>query len=175
MPVPDDDLLSLRSCISLVRLFHQRIKAPIAATPRTLKCDPASALLYSQRLAELAKEAAEAANGTTDVLLSRLAMTLEEIGEWLAAHAHGDVASAADALGDRLYLLIGDAVATGLPLSEIFEAVHQSNLSKLPGVTTGMGKGVKGSGYQRPDLATLLATLATERKPDEADMLLEED
>ncbi|MBA3482469.1 MAG: hypothetical protein H0T51_11695, partial [Pirellulales bacterium] len=85
----DDDLLSLRSCTSLVRLFHQRIKAPIAATPRTLKCDPASALFYSHRVATLAKEAADAADGTTDVLLSRLAMTLEEITEWLAAHANG--------------------------------------------------------------------------------------
>ncbi len=175
MPPSDDDLLSLQSCVSLVRLFHQRIKAPIAATPQTLKCDPASALLYAQRLGELAKDAADAANGTTDVLLSRLAMTLEEIGEWLAAHANGDVASAADALGDRLYLLIGDAVATGLPLSEIFEAVHQSNLSKLPGVTTGLGKGVKGSDYQQPDLETLLIRLTPEQKPDEAAMLLEDE
>ncbi len=159
----------------MVRLFHQRIKAPIAATPQTLKCDPASALLYAQRLGELAKDAADAANGTTDVLLSRLAMTLEEIGEWLAAHAHGDVASAADALGDRLYLLLGDAVATGLPLSEIFTAVHDSNISKLKGVATGMGKGVKGASYQRPDLATLLATLAAGRSVDETDSLLDED
>ncbi|MBA3481438.1 MAG: nucleoside triphosphate pyrophosphohydrolase family protein [Pirellulales bacterium] len=175
MSPSDDDLLSLRSCTSLVRLFHQRIKAPIAAKPQTLKCDPASALLYSQRLSELSKEAADAANGTTDVLLSRLAMTLEELSEWLAAHANGDVAAAADALGDRLYLLVGDAVATGLPLGEIFTAVHESNLSKLPGVTTGLGKGVKGSDYQRPDLGTLLATLAAERQPNETDMLLDED
>jgi predicted HAD superfamily Cof-like phosphohydrolase len=158
VPRNDDDLLSLRSCVSLVRLFHQRIKAPIAATPQTLKCEPASALLYSQRLSQLAKEVTGAANGTSDVLLSRLAMTLEEVSEWLAAHAQGDLVAAADALGDRLYLLLGDAVATGMPLPEIFEAVHTSNLSKLPGVTTGMGKGVKGASYRRPELAKLLAT-----------------
>lgn len=119
----------------------------------------------------LAREAADAANGTSDVLLSRLAMTLEEIGEWLAANARDDVTATADALGDRLYLLLGDAVAAGLPVSEIFAAVHQSNLSKLPLVTTGMGKAVKGSGYLRPDLATLLAENAARRPPDETDCL----
>ena len=60
----EDDLLSLRACVSLVRRFHQRIKAPIAATPQTLNCDPASALVFSGKLAELSKEQAVAANGT---------------------------------------------------------------------------------------------------------------
>ncbi len=136
----DDDALSLTTCVGLVRGFHEQIRAPIAATPQTLKCDPASALIYSDRLVQLSKEVADAANGTTDVLLSRVAMTLEEIGEWLAANGQGDLAAAADALGDRLYLLLGDAVATGLPLARIFKAVHESNVSKLPLVTTGWAR-----------------------------------
>ena len=168
-----DDTLSLAECVHMVRRFHEQIRAPIAATPQALKCDPASALIYSDRLMQLSKEVADEANGTTDVLLSRAAMTLEEIAEWLAANGKGDLPAAADALGDRLYLLLGDCVATGLPLARIFAAVHQSNLSKLPGVTTGWGKGVKGSRYQRPDLATLLAECAASRPNDDADNLLD--
>lgn len=162
----NDDLLSLRACVGFVRRFHQRIKAPIAATPQTLKCDPASALMFSGKLAELSKELAAAANGTEDVLLSRVAMAVEELGEWLAANGNGDLPAAADALGDRLYVLLGDAVATGIPMAEVFEAVHESNWSKLPLVTTGMGKAFKGPDYQAPDLESLLADYAALRADD---------
>ena len=162
----EDDLLSLRACVSLVRRFHQRIKAPIAATPQTLNCDPASALVFSGKLAELSKELAVAANGTEDTLLSRAAMAVEELGEWLAANAKSDLPGAADALGDRLYVLLGDAVATGIPLPEVFEAVHESNWSKLPHVMTALGKAFKGPGYQKPDLESLLAHYAALRADD---------
>ncbi|WP_428308016.1 hypothetical protein [Lacipirellula sp.] len=158
-----EDLLSLRACVGLVRRFHQRIKAPIAATPQTLKCDPASALMFSERLMQLSKEMARAANGTEDVLLSRAAMAVEELGEWLAANAEADLPGAADALGDRLYVLCGDAVASGIPLAEVFEAVHESNWSKLPHVTTGVGKAFKGPDYLAPNLETLLAHYAALR------------
>lgn len=162
----NDDLLSLRACVGFVRRFHQRIKAPIAATPQTLKCDPASALLFSGRLLELSKELAAAANGTEDVLLSRAAMAVEELGEWLAANANSNLPGAADALGDRLYVLLGDAVATGIPLPEVFESVHESNWSKLPLVTTALGKAFKGPDYLAPDLETLLAHHAALRAED---------
>ncbi|WP_428307968.1 hypothetical protein [Lacipirellula sp.] len=162
----DGDLLSLRSCVSLVRLFHQRIKAPIAVTPQTLNCDPASALMFGSRLLELSKELAAAANGTEDVLLSRAAMAVEELGEWLTANAEADLPAAADALGDRLYVLCGDAVASGIPLSEVFEAVHESNCSKLPLVTTAFGKAFKGPDYKAPNLESLLARYDVLRAED---------
>lgn len=162
----EDDQLSLRACVGLVRRFHQRIKAPIAATPQTLNCDPASALMFGAKLADLSKELAVAANGTEDVLLSRAAMAVEELGEWLVAKAKSDLPAVADALGDRLYVLLGDAVATGIPLAEVFEAVHESNWSKLPHVTTAVGKAFKGPDYLAPDLETLLAHHAALRAED---------
>ena len=122
--------------------------------------------MFSGKLAELSKEMAAAANGTEDTLLSRAAMAVEELGEWLAANAKPDLPIAADALGDRLYVLLGDAVASGIPLPEVFEAVHESNWSKLPLVTTGVGKAFKGPNYQAPDLETLLAKLAETRAHD---------
>jgi predicted HAD superfamily Cof-like phosphohydrolase len=149
--------LTLSACLDLVRRFHERIKAPIAATPQTLNCDPASALAFSIRLIKLSKDLASASNGMHDVLLGRAALAVEELGEWLAAHANGDLIGASDAIGDRLYVLIGDGVAAGLPLSEIILEVHRSNMTKFAGVTTGVGRGVKGPTYSPPDIAAVLA------------------
>src|SRR5215213_6604854 len=130
-----NDELTLDECLRFVRGFHQRIKAPIAPSPTLLNCDLALALDYSRRFFQLSHELAASANGMEDQLLCRTAMVVEELAEWLAAHGTGDRAAAADALGDRLYLLLGDAVATGMPLMQIFEAVHEANTSKLPLVT----------------------------------------
>ena len=79
---------------------------------------------------------ADAANGYQDQLLSRAAMAVEELGEWIFAHADTDLVAAADSLADRFYVLLGDAVATGLPLGRLFEAVHRSNMTKLIFVQT---------------------------------------
>ena len=51
----------------------------------------------------LAETADAAENG--DVLLSRAAMALEELAEWVTAHARGDLVAAADAWADRAYVL----------------------------------------------------------------------
>jgi predicted HAD superfamily Cof-like phosphohydrolase len=169
-----NEILSLDDCLRLVRGFHQRIKAPIAQSTTLLNCDSASALAYSERLFQLSHEIAASANGMQDQLLCRTAMVVEELAEWLAAHGKRDLAAAADALGDRLYLLLGDAVATGMPLMQIFEAIHEANTSKLPLVTTAIGKAFKGPQYQAPDWATLLARHAAEREPDPVDYILDE-
>jgi hypothetical protein len=148
--------LTLTACLDLVRRSHERIKAPIAATPQTLNCDPASALAFSIRLTKLSKDLASASNGMHDVLLGRAALAVEELGEWLAAHANGDLIGAGDAIGDRFYVLLGDAVASGLPLAEILSEIHRSNMTKFAGVTTGVGRGVKGPAYNPPDIAGVL-------------------
>ena len=151
-----DNGMTLEECVGQVRAFHERIRAPIATSPHTLRCDSASALAFSERLALLAKDMADAGAIAKDVLLSRAAMAIEELGEWIAANAHGDLTASADALGDRLFLLLGDAVASGLPLVEVFRAIASSNATKMPLVTTGVGKAVKGRDYQPPDLEAFL-------------------
>jgi predicted HAD superfamily Cof-like phosphohydrolase len=83
-------------------------------------------------------------------------MMLEELREWLFAHANSNLVDAADALADRFYLLLGDAVATGLPLADLFQEVHKSNMGKLAGVRTGVGKGLKGPNYCRPQIEKVL-------------------
>ena len=153
----DESALTLGECVAAVRSFHQRIAAPIAATPRTLSCDPASALNYARDIAELSGRMAGAATSFGHVLLFRTALALEEVGEWLTANAMRDLVGVADALGDRFYVLLGDVVATGMPLAPIFEEIHRSNMSKTPNVQTGHGHGVKGRDYQAPDLGRLLS------------------
>ncbi len=83
-------------------------------------------------------------------------MVLDELCEWLFAHANSNLIGVADALADRFYLLLGDAVATGLPLGDLFQEIHKSNMSKLAGVHTGVGKSVKGRNYSRPQIEKVL-------------------
>jgi len=156
--------LTLDEAVGLVRSFHERIQAPIATKPTFLARHPGKALGATIQVGRLATEFAQIAEGDKDLLLCRAAMALEELSEWLFAHAQANMVSAADALADRLYLLLGDAVATGLPLGELFLAVHESNMSKLSTVHTGLGKGVKGPGYERPRIAGVLTQFECPRQ-----------
>lgn len=70
-----------------------------------------------------------------------------------------DKAALTKELADLLYVTIGFAVTFGLPLVEVFERVHQSNMSKLgedgKPVYREDGKVMKGPNYQPPELGDL--------------------
>lgn len=59
-------------------------------------------------------------------------------------------------LADNLYVIFGTAVTFGLPLEEVFEEVHRSNMSKLGDdgkpVLREDGKVLKGPNYKEADL-----------------------
>lgn len=59
-------------------------------------------------------------------------------------------------LADLMYVVIGTAITFGLPLKEVFEEVHKSNMSKLgldgKPVYREDGKVLKGPNYKEPDL-----------------------
>jgi predicted HAD superfamily Cof-like phosphohydrolase len=59
----------------------------------------------------------------------------EETSELLKAHEDVDLVSAADALGDLVYLLVGASQMMGLPFDKILSAVHRSNMEKVPGAS----------------------------------------
>jgi predicted HAD superfamily Cof-like phosphohydrolase len=151
-----DHSLTLDDAIDQVRSFHRHIHAPVVERPTLLPRHPGKALGATILIRRLAKELAQSADGEKDVLLCRAAMELEELAEWTFAHAQSNLVDVADALGDRFYLLLGDSVATGLPLADLFLEIHRSNLTKLPAVHTGVGKGVKGRAYERPRIAEVL-------------------
>ena len=86
-------------------------------------------------------------------LFVRLALALEELAEWLEAHANGDLVAAADAKGDRLYMMLGDAVSAGMPGAAIFKEIHRSNMTKAAQLAKPDGKAFKQGTYARPRLA----------------------
>jgi predicted HAD superfamily Cof-like phosphohydrolase len=150
--------LNLHDATRQVREFHQQIGAPIAALPCLLPCDPRQAALLATRLLELTLAATDLGGQADDLLLQRLAFTLEELAEWLYAHARGDLVAAADAWADRLYVLLGDAVAAGLPAADLFAEIHASNRTKEAGRAAWHGKALKGTAFRPPDIRRALLT-----------------
>jgi len=90
----------------------------------------------------------------------RLALIDEEIGELQDALVNDDLVGTADALADILYVVYGAAAAFGIGIDEIFDEVHDSNMSKLDEdgnpIYNKIGKVMKGPNYFKPKIATLL-------------------
>ena len=69
---------------------------------------------------------------------------------------HAQVVAAADALGDLVYVIAGAAVTWGIPLAEVFDAIHRSNMTKSVTDKRADGKVMKGPDYVPPDIAGAL-------------------
>lgn len=147
--------MQIDSALDDVREFHQKMRAPISRSPRLLPGDATTAGVIANRLNTFADETASVAASSGDLLLSRAAMAIEELAEWLTAHERGDLMAAADAWADRAYVLLGDAVAAGLPAEKLYAEVHRSNMTKEPD-SAGSGKAVKGANYEPPRIADVL-------------------
>jgi predicted HAD superfamily Cof-like phosphohydrolase len=63
----------------------------------------------------------------------RFSLLKEENEEYLEAVEAGDLLEVADALGDQLYLVLGSIISHGMQdvITEVFNAIHDSNMSKL--------------------------------------------
>ena len=64
----------------------------------------------------------------------------EEVEEFETAHKNGDFIGSIDAMFDTIYFAIGGLVRMGLSekmIEEIFEAVHNCNMTKVRGVKEG--------------------------------------
>lgn len=86
----------------------------------------------------------------------RLRHLREELEEYEAAIAAGDVAGQADALVDLVYIAIGNAIVQGIPWDPIWAAVHAANMRKEPDPTS--AKLVrKPVGWKAPDVATIIS------------------
>lgn len=72
---------------------------------------------------------------------------MEELSELLKAHEQGDLVSAADAIADLSYVVMGCAHHMGLPLPSILDIVHRANMEKVPGSTA---RGIK-QDAQKPE------------------------
>jgi predicted HAD superfamily Cof-like phosphohydrolase len=116
-----------------VLAFHRRFGCAIGAVPG--QPDEATALLRAELLAE-------------------------EFNETLTAMGNEDVAGVADGLADLIYVALGTAIAYGIDLRPVWDAVHAANMAKVGGATRPDGKILKPAGWTPPDVAALLADLS---------------
>lgn len=93
----------------------------------------------------------------------RYSLLLEENKEYLEAVEKEDIVEIADALGDQLYIIYCTILKHGLQdkIEDIFKEIHRSNMSKLGAdgrpIYRQDGKILKGPGYTRPDIASILS------------------
>jgi predicted HAD superfamily Cof-like phosphohydrolase len=87
--------------------------------------------------------------------MKRLKFLQKEIDELEEAEQLGDLVKIADALGDILYFVYGNAVAYGIPIIPIFNEIHRSNMTKNPCLDKD-GKAIKGLDYSPPDIEKAL-------------------
>ena len=95
-----------------------------------------------------------------DRMKLRKTLIEEEYKEFLEAVEEGDLVNAFKELGDLIYVVQGTAVEMGGPLDEVFDAIHESNMSKLDEngnpIYREDGKVLKGSGYFPPNIGKVL-------------------
>lgn len=143
--------------IKQVTEFHRKIGETVAASPRLLQHDAEVDDNLAQSLRQIVESFNHAGNPKTQ-LTRRSLMAVEELAEWIEAHGENDVVAAADAWADRMTVLLGDAVAAGMPAEPLLDEVHRSNMTKLTAHEQ-TGKGTKGDGFQRPEIEKILNSL----------------
>jgi len=142
-----EDQMNFEKHLTNARSYHALIGELIAAQPSLL---PGNREEAAQMAIELRKISSNFSCVAENKLVARAAMVVEELAEWIEAHIQEDLIEATDALADRLFLLMGDAVASGLPIEPAYEFVSQSNQTKLANKLSDSGKGVKGYEYECP-------------------------
>lgn len=90
----------------------------------------------------------------------RIRILREEFEEYLEGERNHDIVEIADALADIVYVAYGTAVAYGIPLDEVFNEVHRSNMSKLDengkAIKREDGKVMKSALYSPPDIEAII-------------------
>jgi predicted HAD superfamily Cof-like phosphohydrolase len=89
----------------------------------------------------------------------RMKLITEEFNELCDAEEANDLVEIADALADIIYIACGTAVSYGIPLDDVFEEVHASNMAKLVDgkvIRRPDGKVQKPEGWQPPDIEGVL-------------------
>lgn len=80
----------------------------------------------------------------------------EGVAELALALAEKDKVRVADALADLLYVTLGAAIVYGIPLKEVFEEVHKSNMTKDVRDSRDSRIRNKGANYKPADIQAVL-------------------
>lgn len=89
----------------------------------------------------------------------RVKLLREEFGEYIAAEEGDDFIEVADALADMLYIICGTAVSYGIPLEDLHNEVHRSNMDKLVNgkpIKREDGKVIKPDGWEAPNVEMVI-------------------
>ena len=89
----------------------------------------------------------------------RMRLLSEEFEEYRNAEYDNNIVEIADALADIIYIACGTAVSYGIPLDEIFNEVHRSNMAKLVDgkvLRREDGKIKKPEGWTPPDIKSII-------------------
>ena len=103
------------------------------------------------------------ATGATPALVSDPTLWLrdglvdEERHELFSAMMTSNLPAIADACADLIYVVLGTAIAYGIDLRPVWDAVHEANMAKVGGGKRADGKVQKPEGWQAPDVAGILA------------------
>lgn len=89
----------------------------------------------------------------------RIKLMKEEVNEYNKAEDNNDIVNLAVELADIIYIACGTAVSYGIPLDDVFNAIHQANMNKLIDgkvIRREDGKIKKPEGWQPADIAGIL-------------------
>lgn len=67
-----------------------------------------------------------------------------------------DIAKIADGICDSIVVLIGTALAYGIPIQECWDEVHRTNMAKIGGPVREDGKRLKPEGWTPPNLEEII-------------------
>ena len=96
----------------------------------------------------------------------RFWLLLKEVDELEEAMEAEDLIKIANAIGDILYFVYGDAVAYGIPVIPVFNEIHRSNMTKSPCLDKDV-RAVKGLNYSPPNLEKALRGVVGESEEEE--------
>jgi predicted HAD superfamily Cof-like phosphohydrolase len=88
----------------------------------------------------------------------RRKLIMEEVDELLDAISNNDLVGIADGIADAQIVIIGTALAYGIPTYEVFLEAHEANMSKN-GPLNDFGKITKGDGYKQPNFGRVLRSM----------------
>jgi len=85
----------------------------------------------------------------TQYLMFRNTLLLEEVSELFHAITNRNEIDIADGFADIIYIVIGTCGILNIPIDQVLQEVHRSNMTKDNGA-------VKGRMYEKPDIEKIL-------------------
>ena len=144
-----------------VREFQEKFNFPLN---KPFKCQDTLATTFLLSTAKRLRVLSETARTLADKDLRARSthLILQELSETLEGMARLDKVETVDGLCDTIYVLLGCACTFDFPLSEAFNEVQRSNMSK--GSSEGDPLHPKGINYFPPNIKKILED--TSRNPD---------